>query len=130
MVSAVPCRIPLPDFGIRVMVGPVGRSKPPARGCVRMVDQWWQIPVRPNQTVDLIQELFLMAFAAAGRPRGAALFENDIAERRTALYVTPSAATFAQTLLRGWGGKPCLAPASGYFLVGDEKAQNLLPPPD
>jgi hypothetical protein len=95
-----------------------------------MVDQWWKIPVRPNQTVDLIQEIFLSAFAAAGRPRGAALFENDVSERRTALYVTPRAASFAATLLRGWGGKPCEAPDSGYFLVGDETAQGILPTPD
>ena len=51
-----------------------------------MDGQWWKIAVRPGQTVDLIQELFLAAFSAAGRPRGAALFENDVSERRTALF--------------------------------------------
>ena len=95
-----------------------------------MDGQWWKISVRPGQTVDLIQELFLAAFSGAGRPRGAALFENDVAERRTALFVTPRAAAFAEALLRGWGGKPSAAPESGYFLVGDESAQELLPPPD
>ena len=96
----------------------------------QMVDQWWKISVRPGQSVDLVQELFLAAFSAAGRPRGAALYENDVSERRTALYVTPRAAAFVEALLRGWGGKPSAAPESGYFLVGDESSQTLLPPPD
>jgi hypothetical protein len=95
-----------------------------------VVDQWWKISVRPGQSVSLVQELFMAAFAAAGRPRGAAPFENDVAERRTALLFTPKAASIAEALLRGWGGKPSVAPDSGYFLVGHEADQELLPPPD
>jgi hypothetical protein len=102
----------------------------PLLALVQMVDQWWKISVRPGQSVDLIQELFLAAFSAAGRPRGAALFENDVAERRTALFFSPRAAAFAEALLRGWGGKPAIAPETGYFLVGDESSQTLLPSPD
>lgn len=106
------------------------RAPAPAPAAVQMDDQWWKISVRPGQSVDLVQELFLAAFSAAGKPRGAALFENDTADRRTALYFTPRAASIAEILLRGWGGKPSAAPASGYFLVGHEADQEMLPPPD
>lgn len=80
-----------------------------------------------------LQNAFTSLFIAQAGPHDAAMFtKNDEDEdfKRCILYFSPGAVRIAQALIERFGGVPCPAPKELdlIFLVGDDRARNMLSP--
>lgn len=80
---------------------------------------WMRIPLSQEDPegsyrfINDVQEAFLMALVAAGRPSDAFMYMGDHIRGDDALYFTPPAVQVFEGTIRAQGGETCDAPDIG-----------------